>query len=91
MSGIQDRAAWTGATIDYRADGLHTLSAAEVEEIDAALAHLRSCGDLDFPARVPTADPASTMDFEAGPGWKWGYGLLLNSEDVPGARRPAHR
>ena len=35
---MQDRAAWTGATIDYRTDGLHTLSAAEVEEIDAALA-----------------------------------------------------
>jgi hypothetical protein len=27
------------------------------------------------------------MDFEPGPGFKWGYGLLLNTEDVPGARR----
>ena len=27
------------------------------------------------------------MDFNAGPGYKWGYGLLLNTEDVPGMRR----
>jgi CubicO group peptidase (beta-lactamase class C family) len=44
-------------------------------------------GDLDFPAEIPSADPASTMDFNAGPGFKWGYGLLLNTEDVPGMRR----
>ena len=50
MTGLQERAAWTGATIDYRSDGLHTLTAAEVAEIDAALGHLRSLGELDFPA-----------------------------------------
>jgi hypothetical protein len=61
MSGIQDRAAWTGATIDYRTDGLHTLSAAEVEEIDAALAHLRRCGDLDFPAITADTFPLPSL------------------------------
>jgi len=40
MSGTQDRAAWTGATINYCTDGLHVLSPTEVSEIDAALAHL---------------------------------------------------
>ena len=53
MSAVQNRAAWTGATLDYRTDGLHMLSAAEVDEIDAALAHLRGLGDLDFPDITP--------------------------------------
>jgi len=44
-------------------------------------------GDLDFPAAIATADPASTHDFNAGEGFKWGYGLLLNTEDVPGRRK----
>ena len=53
--------------------------------MDAAFTN--QIGDLDFPPAIPTADPASTHDFNAGPGWKWGYGLLLNTEDVPGMRR----
>ena len=61
MSAVQDRAAWTGATLDYRTDGLHTLSAAEVEEIDAALAHLREQGDLDFPDITPDSFPLPTL------------------------------
>ena len=36
-------------------------------------------GDLDFPAELKTADPTATCDFAAGPGFKWGYCLLLNS------------
>jgi CubicO group peptidase (beta-lactamase class C family) len=44
-------------------------------------------GDLDFPAELPTTDPASTCEFNAGPGFKWGYGLLLNTSDFPGMRR----
>jgi CubicO group peptidase (beta-lactamase class C family) len=44
-------------------------------------------GDLDFPADIPTADPPITDSLRVGPGWKWGYGLLLNTQDVPGARR----
>ena len=42
---------------------------------------------LDFPAAIPTSDPAATCDFSAGPGFKWGYGLLLNTADLPGMRR----
>ncbi len=37
MSTMQDRAAWTGDTINYRSDGLHIFGAREVAEIDAAL------------------------------------------------------
>jgi Taurine catabolism dioxygenase TauD, TfdA family len=62
MNASQDRAAWTGAALDYRADGLHTFSAAEIEEIDAALAHLRDQGELDFPAITPDTFPLPTLD-----------------------------
>jgi methyl acetate hydrolase len=44
-------------------------------------------GDLDFPASIDTADPRSSLGFHPGPGYKWGYGLLLNTTDVPGMRR----
>lgn len=44
-------------------------------------------GELDFLALIPSADPATTFGFNAGPGHKWGYGLLLNADDVSGARR----
>ena len=53
--------------------------------VDAAFTN--QIGDLDFPATIRTADPASTADFSAGPGHKWGHGLLLNTVDVPGRRR----
>jgi CubicO group peptidase (beta-lactamase class C family) len=43
-------------------------------------------GDLWFPAEIRTADPASSCDFVAGPGMKWGYGLLLNTRRRPGRR-----
>jgi methyl acetate hydrolase len=63
-------------------DGVKLLSR---ETVDAAFTN--QIGDLDFPAEIPTADPASSMAFNAGPGYKWGYGLLLNTEDIPGMRR----
>jgi methyl acetate hydrolase len=53
--------------------------------VDAAFTN--QIGDLDFPAELPTADPGSTHTFQVGPGFKWGYGLLLNTEDIPGMRR----
>ncbi|MGH3983403.1 MAG: serine hydrolase domain-containing protein [Pseudonocardiaceae bacterium] len=57
----------------------------ESKTMDAAFTN--QIGDLDFPAKLPTADPAATHDFNLGPGFKWGYGLLLNTLDVPGMRR----
>ena len=53
--------------------------------VDAAFTN--QIGDLDFPAEIPTADPASSCTFSVGPGFKWGYGLLLNTADIPGMRR----
>jgi CubicO group peptidase (beta-lactamase class C family) len=55
------------------------------ETVDAAFSN--QIGDLDFPAEIRTADPPVTDTLRVGPGWKWGYGLLLNTRDVPGGRR----
>jgi CubicO group peptidase (beta-lactamase class C family) len=63
-------------------DGVRILSA---ETVDAMFRN--QIGELDFPETMPSADPASSCDFNAGPGWKWGLGLLLNSQDLPGMRR----
>jgi methyl acetate hydrolase len=63
-------------------DGTAILRPSTVEE-----AFRNQIGDLDFPAELSTLDPASTCDFNAGPGFKWGYGLLLNTSDLPGMRR----
>lgn len=53
--------------------------------VDAAFTN--QIGDLDFPETIPTNDPAVSWTFTAGPGWKWGHGLLLNTMDIPGHRR----
>lgn len=63
-------------------DGQRILSP---DTVDAAFTN--QIGQLEFPAAIPTADPPITADFNLGPGWKWGYGLLLNTVDVPGARK----
>lgn len=63
-------------------DGTRILARSTVEA-----AFQNQIGELDFPPAIETADPASTYAFNAGPGYKWGYGLLLNTQDVPGARK----
>jgi methyl acetate hydrolase len=64
-----------------------TLDGAEIlrpETVEAAFTN--QIGSLEFPAAVRTADPNSSADFNAGPGFKWGLGLLLNPEQQPGMR-----
>ncbi|MCX6466115.1 MAG: serine hydrolase [Pseudonocardiales bacterium] len=63
-------------------DGVRIL---QKSTVDAAFTN--QIGDLDFPPAIPTADPTATHEFNAGPGYKWGLGLLLNTRDVPGMRR----
>ncbi|MGQ0842435.1 serine hydrolase domain-containing protein [Actinokineospora sp.] len=63
-------------------DGVRILQESTVDS-----AFTNQIGDLDFPAAIETADPASTHGFYPGPGYKWGYGLLLNTGDIPGMRR----
>jgi CubicO group peptidase (beta-lactamase class C family) len=62
-------------------DGAKILERATVE---AAFAN--QIGDLDFPPAISTADPSSSCDFNAGPGHKFGLGLLRNEEQQPGMR-----
>jgi methyl acetate hydrolase len=64
-----------------------TLDGAQIlkpETVDAAFTN--QIGDLDFPPAITTADPGSSADFLAGPGYKFGLGLLLNTVDAPGMR-----
>jgi methyl acetate hydrolase len=63
-------------------DGTRILAPATV---DAAFAN--QIGALDFPADISTVDPFLSCDFRVGPGYKWGYGLLLTTADRPGRRR----
>ena len=63
------------------------LDGERIQEATVDAAFTDQIGDLDFPAEIPTADPAITDTLYAGPGWKWGCGLMLNTEDLPGARR----
>jgi methyl acetate hydrolase len=63
-------------------DGVRIL---DQSTVDAAFTN--QIGDLDFPAEIPSADPASSGPLVLGPGYKWGYGLVLNTQDVPGMRR----
>jgi methyl acetate hydrolase len=63
-------------------DGTRILDAKTVDE-----AFRNQIGELDFPAALMTADPASSGSLVLGPGYKWGYGLLLNTADQPGRRR----
>ena len=62
-------------------DGTKIVETASLDE-----AFSNQIGELDFPPAIATADPGSSADFNAGPGYKFGLGLLLNSEDQPGAR-----
>jgi CubicO group peptidase (beta-lactamase class C family) len=55
------------------------------QTVDAAFTN--QIGDLEFPPDLPTCDPAATDHFALGPGFKWGYGLLLNPQDTPGGRK----
>jgi len=71
------RALLGGGTLD----GVQVLQSSTVDD-----AFTNQIGELDFPASIETADPTASYSFDAGPGHKWGYGLLLNTEDVPGMR-----
>jgi CubicO group peptidase (beta-lactamase class C family) len=57
-----------------------------LEETSLDAAFTNQIGELDFPAEIKTADPGSSADFNAGPGYKFGLGLLLNTEGQPGMR-----
>jgi hypothetical protein len=61
LTPVEGRAVWYGPQLDYRADGMHVLSAGELAEINGALAHLRSLGTVDFPDIIPETFPLPTL------------------------------
>jgi methyl acetate hydrolase len=63
-------------------DGARILEAETVQH-----AFSNQIGDLSFPAEIRTAEPPTSADFNAGPGYKFGLGLLINEHDVPGMRK----
>ena len=80
LAPAEGRAVWYGPQTDYRAEGMHTLSANEVAEIDAALAHLHSLGAVDFPDIGPQTFPLPRLgQFFRGLGedLRTGRGFLL--------------
>jgi CubicO group peptidase (beta-lactamase class C family) len=64
-------------------DGKRILERSTVER-----AFTNQIGELEFPAAIATADPASSADFNAGPGMKWGLGLVLTTQQQPDMRAP---
>lgn len=55
---VEGKSAWLGSKLDYRAEGLHVLSGAEVVEIDDALAQL---GAVDFADITPSNFPLPAL------------------------------
>jgi len=55
------------------------------ETVDAAFSD--QLDGVPMPTEIASADPAITDTLKLGDGWTWGYGLLLNTRDIPGARR----
>lgn len=54
------------------------------QTVEAAFSN--QIGELDVPAEIPSADPSVSGPLRLGPGFKWGYGLLLNTTDISGGR-----
>jgi methyl acetate hydrolase len=54
------------------------------ETVEAAFRN--QIGAIDFPPEIKSADPMVTCDIALGPGLKWGLGLLLNEQALPGMR-----
>jgi hypothetical protein len=77
---VEGPGAWLGSRIDYRAEGMHMLSSTEITEIDAALRHLLSLGEVDFPAITPATFPLPTLGAfltQLGDELRFGRGFLL--------------
>lgn len=58
---IEGRTAWVGSQVDYRREGMHMLSRREIAEIDEALGHLKSLGEVDFADITPQKFPLPTL------------------------------
>ena len=66
---------------DGEVDGVRIL---RPETVEAAFTN--QIGDLDFPSHVETADAGVSHSWNGPEGQKWGYGLLLTTQQEPGMR-----
>ena len=57
-----------------------------LDEQTVTAAFRNQIGALDFPPEIRSADPMVTCDIALGPDLKWGLGLLLNQQGLPGMR-----
>ena len=77
---VEGPGAWLGSQIDYRQEGMHLLSTDEIAEIDAALQHLLSLGEVDFPEITPAMFPLPTLGgrlTRLGEDLRFGRGFML--------------
>ena len=77
MTPITGPEAWLGSQIDYRQEGLHTLSPDHIHEIDSALL---AVGDLAFPQITPKTFPLPSIGpffRKLGDSLRTGRGFLL--------------
>jgi CubicO group peptidase (beta-lactamase class C family) len=72
------RALLAGGTLD----GVNVLAADSVDEI------LRAQSFTDLPV-LRSELPWLSADVDLGPGWRWGFGLMVNGNPVPGGRNAA--
>ncbi|MGE0717638.1 MAG: TauD/TfdA family dioxygenase [Alphaproteobacteria bacterium] len=54
-------AAWKGSTFDFRERALRVFTPAEVDELEAAVRHLRGLGEFDLPDVTPATFPLPTL------------------------------
>jgi hypothetical protein len=66
LTSADGLAVWQGSRIDYHQAGLHRLTAADVAELDDALAHLRSLGEVDIPAITRQTFPLAGLGATLG-------------------------
>ena len=80
ITPVEGPGAWLGSRIDYRAEGMQVLSTAEIAEIDAALRHLLSLGEIDFPEISAETFPLPVLGdllVRLGHELRFGCGFLL--------------
>jgi Taurine catabolism dioxygenase TauD, TfdA family len=77
---VGGKASWKGPDVNWREEGLHVFSAEELDEIDAALRHLKSLGDLDLTEITPATFPlrkAAALFARKGQDIRHGRGFVM--------------
>ncbi|MGH8428773.1 MAG: TauD/TfdA family dioxygenase, partial [Solimonas sp.] len=79
-SKVGGKVSWKGSEMNWREEGLHIFTSEELEEIDAALRHLKGLGELDLPDILPETFPlarTATLLARIGHDLRHGRGFAL--------------